>query len=114
MTKFKTDAHIWGLISNWYVCFLFCGNQDYFVLRYSKLNIWPWIVKVKVITIINSGNLWVKAINPAENEKKNLKTGLEIMNKSQLPTAVVQNIKSPPISRLTLWHNSTFERFQPS
>ena len=49
MTRVKTHGYIWGLVFN-LICPLFILWQSVrFVIRYGKLNIWPWEFKVEVI-----------------------------------------------------------------
>ena len=47
-------GHIWG-VQSVSVGFSFCGNQTIF----GKFNIWPWKLKVKVMTKVKSdGHIW--------------------------------------------------------
>ena len=45
-TKIRIDGHIWGLVLNRCLFFLFHGKWAIF-FKYHKFNIWPWKFKVK-------------------------------------------------------------------
>ena len=64
--KFKDQGHCQG--QTWWphlrprvqlICLLFSWQSDHFGLRYSKLHIWPWKIKVKVMAKVKpAGHTW--------------------------------------------------------
>ena len=62
MANVKPYGPIWGLNSNWYVCFFVSWQSEHFWLRYSKFNIWPWKLRV-MAKVTPDDPIWGLAIN---------------------------------------------------